>query len=136
MVTVFQAVSEYCSLTNHPAASHKDYRNCGQIISTHFRRFWGLSRLDAVAEVRYVIEDTPFRKIVVVAYPDSFKDEMVRLIDTYFAEKADRIQKDNEQRAAKIAAKEAQKNTAPPEKKQRTRKPVQKPAFSLKQKSP
>lgn len=125
MITVFQAVNDYCTFNAMPQTpSHHDYKNCGNIISTHFRRHWGISRPEAVAEVRYVIEETPFRKLVVISYPESFKGEMLRFINEYYLQKAEKIRahlaKVEEKKAALLVKKD----------KKRTRKPI--PAYTTK----
>lgn len=125
MITVYQLVTTYCSENSLPFPSNKDLRNCGKTISACYKCFWGLEHPETIEQVRFVVEEnTCTRKFIVIAYPNSFKEEMVRLIENYFIDKAARAAEHQEREAEKEAAKII------PEPKKRARKPVHKPAYS------
>ena len=95
----------------------------GKIISTHFRRFWGINQPDEViAQAGFVFSEEPGKPLLVIGYPDCFREEMQARMHMYF-----------EQKKMPVVVPEKSPPKPTSEKKERKRIPAKKiPAYTTK----
>lgn len=94
MVSVIEVVTEFCKNNDLPAPSQKDFRNAGQFIGTHFRRFWGPKQPPSIIQkAGFIYSKEEGFDFLVVGYPIEFKSEMVKRVELFYQQKADRIAK-------------------------------------------
>jgi hypothetical protein len=133
MITVYEVLSEYCKTYNLPPPSQNDLSGAGALISTHFRRFWGIMQSPEIIEKAcFTWSKEPGRTILVIGYPEVFKGEMIARIELFFKQKHDRISKGQQNKAIiekpKIKPEPASRPisySSDPQKKERKRKPIQ-----------
>lgn len=92
MVTVKDALDQYCKEKELGAPTGKDYKHAGRLINTHFRKYWGLDKpIEVINSARYTLINIGARDIIVFEYPDTFLPEMFIRIEYFFHIKADRF---------------------------------------------
>lgn len=108
MVTVYEQLSLYCQARALPAPTKAELTDVGNIISHHFRKYWGPKQFLLPG---LIIPDTGFKlqeeadgKHVVAGYPDIFKEEMHIRFDIYFEGKGIKKPVIKEKKAAKPGA--------------------------------
>lgn len=94
MVTVYSQVKLYCQENGLPFPNRFDMDNIGRMISTHFRRFWGINQpAEIISQAGFVFSEEPGKPILVAAYPDCFSDEMLARIKLFYDTKEAENQK-------------------------------------------
>lgn len=92
MITIFQALTQYCIEKELPPPGKQDLLNCGRLASHHFKNFWANNRPDEVVpDTAFVKSYEPDGVFIVPAYPDIFLQEMFSRFKVYYLKKSSQI---------------------------------------------
>lgn len=88
MITVSDALQEYCTYHKLSTPTKEDLEHCGRMISHHFKKFWAINLTDGIIQNSgFIKTSSDSGPVIIQAYPDEFLPEMYKRIAVYYAKK-------------------------------------------------